>query len=71
MNAPDAVPSPCTSVCRMDATLGSAAERLAGGLCAGCLRTIDEIVAWGGADADRKRAILAAIDARRVDAPPR
>ena len=32
------LPSPCISVCRMDP---------ASGLCQGCLRTIDEIVAWG------------------------
>ena len=44
------VPSPCISVCRMDA---------ASGLCQGCFRTLDEIAAWGlAADAD-KRAIWA------------
>lgn len=32
------VPSPCVSVCRMDEDTG---------LCHGCLRTIDEIIAWG------------------------
>ncbi|MBS0450766.1 MAG: DUF1289 domain-containing protein [Proteobacteria bacterium] len=32
------VPSPCVSVCRMNA---------ASGLCEGCLRTLDEIAAWG------------------------
>lgn len=48
--AEDAVPSPCISVCRMDA---------ASGLCQGCFRTLDEIAAWGlAADAD-KRAIWA------------
>jgi len=31
------VPSPCVSVCRMDAATG---------LCEGCLRTLDEIAAW-------------------------
>ncbi len=31
------VPSPCVSVCRMDE---------ASGLCAGCLRSLDEIAAW-------------------------
>jgi len=31
------VPSPCTSVCRMD-------ERT--GWCEGCVRTLDEIAAW-------------------------
>lgn len=31
------VPSPCISVCRMDSGTG---------LCEGCFRTLDEIVAW-------------------------
>ena len=31
------VPSPCMSVCTMDATTG---------LCRGCWRTLDEIAAW-------------------------
>jgi len=39
------VPSPCTSVCKMDPGTG---------WCEGCLRTIDEIAAWAGlADADK------------------
>lgn len=59
------VASPCISICRMDPGLGSPRERLAGGLCIGCLRTIDEIVEWGAATDTRRRAILAAIDARR------
>ena len=58
MNTPTlgAVPSPCINVCRMDATTG---------WCEGCLRTIDEIVAWGSmADAD-KRAVWQLIEQRR------
>jgi hypothetical protein len=40
------VPSPCISVCRMDAQ---------GELCLGCLRTLDEIAAWGRmGDADKR-----------------
>ena len=35
---PGAVRSPCVNVCRMSAATG---------LCEGCLRTIDEIAAWG------------------------
>ena len=31
------VPSPCVSVCRVEAATG---------LCEGCLRTLDEIAAW-------------------------
>ncbi len=56
------VPSPCTSVCRMDP--GSS-------LCLGCLRTIDEIVAWSRFDDEAKRAVwrLIAQRAHRSDAP--
>jgi predicted Fe-S protein YdhL (DUF1289 family) len=35
------------------------------GLCEGCLRTIDEIVQWGNADDESKRAILSCIEQRR------
>jgi uncharacterized protein len=42
------VPSPCISVCRMDAATG---------LCEGCLRTLDEIAEWGMASDDAKRAL--------------
>lgn len=42
------VPSPCISVCRMDAATG---------LCEGCFRTLEEIVAWGGASEPQKRAV--------------
>ena len=39
------VPSPCTSVCKMDPSTG---------WCEGCLRTIDEIAAWAAlSDADK------------------
>lgn len=48
------VPSPCIDVCRMGPD----------GLCQGCLRTIDEIVAWGGASDDFKRAVWAQIRRR-------
>ncbi len=58
------VASPCTSVCKMDPGTG---------WCIGCLRSIDEIVAWGGLDDDAKRAVLALLPARRerveADAP--
>ncbi len=50
------VPSPCISVCRIDAATG---------LCAGCLRTLDEIAAWGSLDDDAKRAVWSAIEQRR------
>ena len=49
------LPSPCVSVCRMDP---------ASGLCEGCLRTIDEIAAWGMMDNTAKRAVWALIEQR-------
>lgn len=52
-----AVPSPCISVCRMDARTG---------WCEGCLRTIDEIAGWSSLDDDAKRAVWDAIEARHV-----
>jgi len=51
------VPSPCINVCRMDA---------ASGLCEGCLRTIDEIVAWGTMADDDKRAVWQRLAQRRT-----
>ena len=50
------VPSPCTSVCRIDDATG---------LCAGCLRTLDEIAAWSVLDDAQRRAVWDAIAARR------
>lgn len=52
----DHVPSPCVSICTMDA---------AGTHCLGCFRTLDEIAAWSVLDADAKRAVLAALPVRR------
>ena len=49
------VPSPCVSLCKMNRDTG---------YCEGCLRSIDEIVAWGSADDDYKRAVWAQL-ARR------
>ncbi len=49
------VPSPCSSVCKMDP---------ASGLCLGCLRNIDEIGLWGNADAAFKRQVWANIERR-------
>ena len=53
------LPSPCISHCVMDQ---------ASGLCEGCQRTIDEIVAWGGASEAQRRSIWHAIVLRRRDA---
>jgi predicted Fe-S protein YdhL (DUF1289 family) len=41
-------PSPCNSVCRMDAATG---------WCEGCFRTLDEIAAWGRMPDAQKRAV--------------
>ena len=51
------VASPCISVCRIDA---------ASGLCVGCLRTLDEIAAWGALDDTARRAVWGAIAKRRA-----
>lgn len=42
------MPSPCVSVCRMDD---------ARQYCLGCLRTLEELRAWGSADDTTKRQI--------------
>lgn len=55
-----AVPSPCIDVCRMDA---------ASGLCVGCLRTIDEIAAWGTMADPDKRAVWGRLEQRRAQHP--
>lgn len=49
------VPSPCVSLCKMNRDTG---------FCEGCLRTIDEIVAWSRADDDFKRTVWEAIRRR-------
>jgi predicted Fe-S protein YdhL (DUF1289 family) len=51
------VPSPCINVCKMSPRTG---------LCEGCMRTIDEIVAWGSASDDVKRAVW--VEIRRREA---
>ena len=48
------VPSPCINLCEMAPD----------GLCRGCMRTIDEIIAWGTADDDYKRGVWAQIRLR-------
>ena len=52
------VPSPCISLCEMNAATG---------LCRGCLRTIDEIVAWGSASDEAKRAVWMEIRRRESE----
>lgn len=50
------LPSPCTKECKLDPATG---------LCRGCLRTMQEIVRWGGADEAEQARILAAVAKRR------
>jgi predicted Fe-S protein YdhL (DUF1289 family) len=52
---PTPVPSPCVSLCKMDRAIG---------YCKGCLRSIEEIVAWGSASEEFKRAVWAQLPAR-------
>ena len=52
---PVAVPSPCMSVCRMDANTE---------LCEGCFRTLDEIAAWGALEDPAKRDVWMRIGQR-------
>ena len=49
------LPSPCTSVCRIEADSG---------LCAGCLRTLDEVAAWSRMDDAGKRQVWRTIGLR-------
>ena len=61
MSSPEAgVASPCVNVCRMDT---------ASGLCEGCLRTIDEIAAWGSMDDAAKRQVWQRLEQRRAAHP--
>ena len=58
MTAPvTAVASPCINICQMHA---------ASGWCVGCLRTLDEIAAWGGLDDIGRREVLQRLRGRRV-----
>ena len=50
------VESPCVGVCVID-------ERT--GLCEGCLRTLEEVAAWGSSTPEQRRTILDAIAERR------
>jgi predicted Fe-S protein YdhL (DUF1289 family) len=56
------VPSPCISVCTLDPSSGC---------CSGCLRTLHEIATWSTMSAPAKRAVLAALPARRERAQDR
>ena len=51
------VPSPCVSVCVIDAPTG---------LCAGCYRTLDEIAGWIDLSAEERKALVAALSQRQA-----
>jgi uncharacterized protein len=51
------VASPCTGVCRIDPRTG---------WCDGCLRTLDEIAAWGALDHDARRLAWERLPGRRA-----
>jgi uncharacterized protein len=51
----DEVPSPCISICKIEASSG---------LCVGCYRTVEEITLWRGASNDRKRQIWLLVKSR-------
>ena len=53
------VPSPCVSICHMNEATG---------LCEGCFRTIDEIMAWGALAENAKRGVWARIEQRAQEA---
>jgi len=59
-DAPEPVPSPCISVCRMDPVTQ---------WCQGCFRTLEEIAAWSRMDDGTKRAVWALIEQRLPLAP--
>jgi len=52
---PEDVPSPCSSVCRMDPLSG---------FCEGCLRTLPEIAGWSRMDDATRRKVWRAIESR-------
>lgn len=47
------MPSPCINVCTMGQVLAEPIEPL----CQGCLRSLPEIIEWGGAASSRQQAI--------------
>ena len=55
--SPAPVPSPCIDVCAIDPRTG---------WCAGCLRTLDEIAAWGSLDNPAKRRVWKCLHERRA-----
>jgi predicted Fe-S protein YdhL (DUF1289 family) len=62
ISPPKPVASPCIKVCIVDGESG---------LCLGCLRTLDEIAAWGGLPEPERAAITADLPGRRGRVDPR
>ena len=54
-NSSAPVPSPCIDICDLDDA----------SICVGCYRTIDEIVAWGSLNNNKKAEILELVDTRK------
>ncbi|MCU1749770.1 DUF1289 domain-containing protein [Pseudomonas sp. 6D_7.1_Bac1] len=55
-NVSQAVPSPCTSVCRLDEQK----------VCLGCFRHVEDIREWRSADDERRRVICAQAQQRKA-----
>ncbi len=55
---PLAVRSPCVSICRIVPETG---------YCEGCLRTIDEIAAWGTMSSAERQTVWLSLRARRAE----
>ncbi|WP_029056769.1 DUF1289 domain-containing protein [Stappia stellulata] len=51
-----AIDTPCIKLCRIDP---------ASRLCAGCLRTLDEIAGWGKLSSEERRQIMSALAGRK------
>jgi len=54
----DEVESPCIRICVVHPEAR---------ICTGCLRTIDEITQWSKMSPDARRAVMAALPARRAE----
>ena len=57
MNTNAPMETPCVDICEIDSTSG---------LCRGCGRTIDEIAGWSQMSPEERRAVMAALPARRA-----
>jgi len=55
LDSPEKLPSPCVSICRMDAATAT---------CEGCFRTLEEIAGWSRMDNAAKHAIWQLVEQR-------